>query len=63
LIYAGYERYSLAIKDLTAAADVEPKNGAVQYNIGVIMEKIGNYEEAQKYFKKACTLDENFCDR
>lgn len=63
LIYAGYERYNLAIKDLTAAAKVKPKNGAVQYNIGVVMEKIGNYEEAEKYFEKACALDENYCGR
>ncbi len=62
LIHARYKRYNLAIKDLTAAAAVEPRNGAVQYNIGVVMEEIGNYEEAKKYFDKACTLNKAFCD-
>ncbi len=62
LIHARYERYNLAINDLTKAAVTKPKNGAIQYNIGVIMENIGNYDEAAKYFKKACSLNKEFCD-
>jgi len=62
LIHARYERYNLAITDLTNASAMEPKNGAVQYNIGVIMEKIGNHEEAEKYFKRACNLNKEYCD-
>jgi tetratricopeptide (TPR) repeat protein len=54
--------YDKALVDLTAAAELQPQRGDIYYNIGVILECMGDRKKAKTYFEKACSIDEKYCD-
>ena len=59
-IYLAAEKDSLAKKTIEKALDLNPYNHGALTNYGIILDKIGKYIEAEKYYKKAIQIKPDF---
>jgi len=57
LIYLEMGKYGQAVAALTKSAEISPGNTNIYYNIGIAYEKLGDLDNARKYYQ--LTLDYN----
>jgi serine/threonine-protein kinase len=48
------------LREITIAAELEPRSAVIHYNVGVANLDLGRYSEAIAYFDKAIELDGNY---
>lgn len=58
--YIGADRMDEALSSAKALVEKDPGNKFSHYNYGVVLLKLGNFEEAEKEFQKAVDLDPEY---
>lgn len=62
-IYVQRNNFDAAIKILKKLQPTQPKNPELAFYLGFLLEKIGNSEEANKYYQKAISLNKAKLDK
>jgi len=55
-----YKEYSLSLAHLIKSSELNPNDGDIWGNLGLTSEQMGNYEDAEIYYKKAILVNPNF---
>jgi len=62
MAYLNEGKVQLAFVEFQKAAQIEPNNKEIVYNLGIIYLQLEDYENAKQQFLKAVKLDPNFAD-
>jgi tetratricopeptide (TPR) repeat protein len=53
-------RYDEALKEFKASVELEPYFAIGLFNIGLVFEKMGDFQQAARYYRKALQADPDF---
>jgi len=62
LAYLNEGKVQLAFVEFQKAAQIEPNNKDIVYNLGIVYMQLEDYEKAKQHFIKAVNLDPAFAD-